>query len=225
MSAYEHWNLVWSAIQAAGAIASTIIVAIAAAFGYTQLREASRARQLEGALAVLECIDSPDHRRVRRFIFTHHHELAKKMESNPNLKQLDSFLKDVSNEEVDFQTLHSYLASLENVSILVVHDLAPDDIVEMYYGNLAPHHWQALQPLIMYMRNLYESDDYLQHFEMLNKLLGAIDSRTQRLARRISHLKPGNTWSSRLNGKRAMKRQILHARRLARDKHATVRTL
>jgi len=72
------------------------------------------------------------------------------------------------------------LASLENVSILVLHDLAPDDIVEMYFARIAPQHWQALRGFIDFMRKRYGSNDFLQHFEMLNTLMAQEGLNTDR---------------------------------------------
>jgi hypothetical protein len=161
----------WAAITAIATGATTAVVITAAIFTYRQVREASRARKLEGALAVLTYISSPKLRRVRRLIYTHAAEINAATDPNPSWEELDAFFKRLSNGDVSFAIFHSYLAALENVSILVMHDLAPDDIVEMYFARIAPQHWRDLSRFIAFMRKRYASDDFLQHFEMLNELM------------------------------------------------------
>jgi hypothetical protein len=94
------------------------------------------------------------------------------------------------------------MASLEHISILVLNDLAPDEIIEMYFGRLIPHHWSVLEPLITSIRGSFLPTDFLQHLEILNKLLSA----------RVLMLSPRQR--SRL------KRKALMERRLARDRES-----
>lgn len=171
MTPYEHWYLIWAAITAIATAATCAVVVTAAIFTYKQVREASRARRLEGALAVLTHISSPDLRNARLLVYAHHAEINRAVESNPSWEELDAFFKKISSDTVDLACFRSYLASLENVAILVLHDLAPDEIVEMYFARLGPHHWQVLNRFITLMRIRYGASDYLQHFEMLTTLL------------------------------------------------------
>jgi hypothetical protein len=185
MSPYEYWSLVWTSISATATAVTVLVVITAAIFTYKQVREASRARKLEGALAVLTHISSPSLRNARRLIYSHHADINARVKSNPSWRELDTFFKEISGGQVDMVCFHSYLASLENVSILVLHDLAPDDIIEMYFSRMAPHHWNDLGPFIQFMRKYYGSTDFLQHFEMMNALLTEKGINSARMKRRL----------------------------------------
>lgn len=185
MTEYEQWSLIWASISALATAATFIVVITAAIFTYSQVREASRARKLEGALAILTHISSPDLRSARRLVYTEHEKIKEKVKSNPTWEELDVFFKEISRGTVDMVRFHSYLASLENVSILVLHDLAPDDIIEMYFGRMAPHHWRLLNEFITFMRNYYGSTDFLQHFEMMSALLVANGINSSRKKRKL----------------------------------------
>lgn len=208
MTPYEHWYLIWAAITAIATAGAFAVIITAAILTYRQVREASRARKLESALAVLTYISSPDLRKARRLVHTHYAEINQTVKSNPSWEALDAFFKKVSQGQVDLECFHSYLASLENISILVLHDLAPDDIIEMYFARLAPQHWSALSEFIVFMRRTYGSSDFLQHFEMLNTLLaeGGLN-----LAKRIWAKPLPNLKSAR------MKRKLLANRRTQRE--------
>ena len=177
MSAYEHWSLVWAAISAIATASALVVVAIAAVFTFQQVRESTRARQLESALAILTHASTPDLRNARRLLYTKHAAITQKISTNPPWSELDAFFKEISDGCVDVQCFHSYLASLENISGLVLHDLAPDDIIDLYFAPRAIRHWEYLSPFIGYMRQIYGSADYLQHFEMFVDLVrqGGLD--------------------------------------------------
>jgi hypothetical protein len=185
VSSYEHWSLVWASVSAISTATTLVVVIIAAIFTYAQIREASRARQLEGALAVLSHISSPELRNARRLIYSHHAEIEEIISRKPSWQALDIFFKQISDNQVGMETFHSYLASLENVAILVLHGLAPDDIIEMYFGRMAPHHWERLTKFIEFMRSYYGSDDFLQHFEMMKILLISDSMKSGREKRKL----------------------------------------
>jgi hypothetical protein len=171
MSAYEFWSLVFTGVGACATAGTLIVVVVAAVLTYQQVREAVRARRLEGALAVLTHISAPELRNARRLVYTHHAAICDKCSSNPSWNELDAFMLELSAGKVDLTAFHTYLASLENIAILVMHDVAPDDIIEMYFARLAPHHWETLRVFVEFMRQSYGSSDFLQHFEMFNALL------------------------------------------------------
>jgi len=185
MSPYEFWSLFWASVSASATALTLLVVVIAAIFTYVQVREASRARQLEGALAVLTHISSPDLRNARRLIYTHHADIDAVVATNPTWKELNDSFKRISNDTVDMECFHSYLASLENIAILVVHELAPNEIIDMYFGRMAPHHWERLAKFIEFMRSYYGSDDFLQHFEMMNQLLVSDAMKSGRKKRKL----------------------------------------
>lgn len=171
MTTYEYWSLLWSGVTALATLMTLAVVIVAAVFTYRQVYEAGRLRKLESALAILDHISAPDLRNARKLIYTKHAEINAKVISNPSWEELDKFFAEISHGKVNMTSFHSYLASLENVSLLAMHDIAPDDIIEMYFGRMAPHHWESLHGFIIYMRQYYESSDFLQHFEMFNNFL------------------------------------------------------
>jgi hypothetical protein len=204
----------WNAVSALGALAGTFLVLIGSIFALRQVREAAKARNLQSFLAIMDRIDSPDLRRARWLVYTHHEDLARKIRREPTAEELDRFLRMMTNDEVDLANLRTYLASLENISILVMHNLAPDDLIEMYFGRLVPHHWNALGDFITYMRNKYQSDDYLQHLEMLNQLIlwGGLNLSRQVRAFSISYMLDGFLLKSR-----RIKRRIMYDREKFRN--------
>lgn len=208
MTPYEHWYLIWAAITAIATAATCAVVITAAILAYRQVREVSRARKLEGTLAVLTHISSPDLRNARRLVYTHQREINEVVKSNPSWDALDAFFKKISNNQVDMERFHSYLASLENVSILVLHDIAPDEIIEMYFARFAPYHWNALSEFIGFMRRTYGSSDFLQHFEMLNTLLaeGGLNLENRTWTRPFPNLKSARIKRKLLANKRTQRK-------------------
>lgn len=165
--------LFWTAVTAIATALMSLVLTIGGIFAYRQLREAARARRMQSALAVFDHISSPDYRNARRFIYSHHEELATFVREDPSWEALDEFLLERSAGRTDLDRFHSYLAAIENLSMLVLHDFTPDDMIEMYWGRMAARHWADLGPFITFMRQRYHSDDFLQHFEMLWKLMEA----------------------------------------------------
>ena len=209
MSEYEHWSLVWASVSAISTGLAFLVVSVAAFLTFQQVRESTRARQLESALAILDHTSSPNLRNARRLLYTKHTEITQKVSTNPSWLELDAFFKEISDGCVDIQLFHTFLASLENISILVLHDLAPDDIIDFYFAPRVIRHWDYLCPFIAYMRKLYNSTDYLQHFEMFVTLIrdGGLD--TQRdIEVPLVPLTPSQE----------MKRKLLAERRMARTK-------
>jgi hypothetical protein len=217
---YERWTLIWYGLSAISTAATAIIVFTAALFTYRQVKEASRARQLESALAVLTYINSPDIRNARRLVFTKHEAINREVASNPTWEELDSFFKRISGHKVDLQCFHSYLASLENVSILVLNDLAPDNIIEMYFARMAPHHWTHLQDFIVFLRNYYHSDDFLQHFEMLNELIEQNGLRGQMDSKR-GLIRQMQDWILMDRSERIKQRLLIHRRQVRKEQSET----
>jgi hypothetical protein len=103
---------------------------------------------------------------------------------------VDAFIREVSSEEVNWKKFRSWLAALENMAILVLHDLAPDAVVQLYFGSAVTRHWTQLRPLIVCLRAHYGSSDFLQHVEMLNTFIdekgfGLSERKRSRLKRQI----------------------------------------
>lgn len=204
------WSFGWPAVEALGTVLSTLVVLVAAAFALRQVHEATRARRLQSALAVFEHISgSPDIRAARRLTFTKREAIAEKLKSNPSWKELDEFLLEISDQQVSFQIFHTYHALLENISMLTVHDMAPDDLIAMYLGRMAFSHWEAMGPFILFMRRHYNSDDFLQHFEMLIQLMQKDGLRLSRNTRRLT---VRNLWRVTTNYSGRKKREILQER-------------
>jgi hypothetical protein len=196
----------WNALTAISTLLGTTVLTIAAIFGYRQLREATRARQLQATLAVLDFISDPALREARRFVYQHSAALAEKLSSEQGMgwSELDTAIDTLSGKRVNLAHFHTYLSSLENLAILVMHDLAPDDVIEMWFGRMAQEHWRDLQAVLKFFRAKYGNDDFLQHFEMLQQVI------------RQKGLRPSpSSWLSDSSTK--VKARILKARRSGRE--------
>ncbi len=200
LTTYESWSLLWYAVSALTTAVTMIIVAVAAVFAYRQIREAARARQLQSTLEITEYVGRQDHRCARDLVRSEEfcNGLAACVTPGWSEKTVDEFLTKVSSEQVTWKTFRSWLASLEIIAILVLHDLAPDEVVELYFGHTVERHWRDLQPLIKSLRAHFRGESFLQHLEMLNRF---IDEEGFDLPQR----------------KRSqLKRRIIHEQRIAR---------
>ena len=208
-------NVFWSAVAALATLSGTVIVLFGAIFALRQVREAAKARSLQSYLAIMDRIDAPNLRSARWLVYAHHKELSQVIRKNPSTRQLDRYLRRLTRDEVNLAILRTYLASLENIAILVMHNLAPDDLIELYLGSLVPHHWNALRDFTVYMRAKYNSDDYLQHFEMLVKLM---DADGLDLSWRARSFRSMHIWGHEARRSKRIKRQIIRKREEARDR-------
>jgi hypothetical protein len=210
------WVFGWGALTSIASVASAVVVITAAAIALRQVREAARARRLQSGLAILEHVSgSHDIRNARRLTYTERDLIAEKLKMDPSWTELDEFFLEISDGKVDFQIFHTYHASLENISMLTMHDMAPDDLISMYLGRMAFRHWEAMGPFILFMRRRYNSDDFLQHFEMLIKLMQRDGLRQTRNTRGLS-LK--HVWRIITNYSGRTKRKILSERYMARSR-------
>jgi hypothetical protein len=156
-------------------VAAAIVAAASIIPFYRQAREAVRARSLESALAVLKLIDDDVVREVRERVYDPAFEDAirqgfpvdRSVTATPD--QLNDFFRE---QGTSWEKVHRYLASLEHISMLVVNDFVPDEIVDMYFGRLLPQQWNAFSPVILSQRRFYDNKDFLQHLEMAARLLG-----------------------------------------------------
>lgn len=170
MKDLEHWVLLWSAVSALATAAATLIVAVAALFGYRQLREAAQARDLQSMVTLLSYIHSPDHRQVRRLLNSRGEELGRCITTS-DWAEIDTCLRDWSDSSVTLDKFHSYLATLENVAVLFMHGYAPDDALDLYIAGMFLRHDAQLQPIISEFRCRYGTDDFMQHFQMMVDVL------------------------------------------------------
>jgi hypothetical protein len=153
---------------------AAVIGAIAVIFFFLQAHEATRARTLESTTALLHILDNPDVRQIREAVFApgFRERLAAVLAgSGSDPDSIDQSLQRLG-PEWRWRTTHSYLASLEHISMLILHDCAPDGIVEMYFGRLLPHQWNVFCPLILKHREWYRNEDFLQHWEKAAEFLG-----------------------------------------------------
>ena len=65
--------------------------------------------------------------------------------------------------------LHGYVASLETVAMLVLYELAPNDLVTGYFGRIIDHHWSLLAPYRERVMERYP--EFLQHLSQWNEIL------------------------------------------------------
>ncbi|MGP8245323.1 MAG: hypothetical protein ACLQVN_12495, partial [Bryobacteraceae bacterium] len=131
LSEYEHWSLVWYAISALSAVATLVVVFCAAVIGFRQIRKAVRARQLGSALAILKKVESSKLRRARKLLNNQQFfaNLADRVSGTWSEADTDKFIKEVSSGELDWAQFRTWLAALETTAILVMHDLALDEIL------------------------------------------------------------------------------------------------
>ncbi len=192
--------------------AGTAVVGLwAIYFFYRQAREATRARSLQSALAVLDLIDDPDVRFVREWVFRPDVQRAiDKRFGRPRADtpknewpkavtpaQLDAFFSGIE-QALTWAKVHQYLASIEHISMLIIHDFAPDEIVDLYFGRLLPYQWFVFSPLILSHRLYYKNEDFLQHLEIAARLLGDGNCR-KIMPRRWNLIKRNRFWSDRRN--------------------------
>jgi len=173
MTTYEKISVTCYAVSAVVSAITLIVVAVAAILTFSQVRESSRARQLQSAMAIMTYNNSEELRSTRQQIVEHADAINKKLTENPqlSLSEIGTFLDGLSRGHLTLHKLRSHLSSMEQVSVLVLHDLAPDDIIEMVFHRQAKRHWLIALPFINYMRNYYGSNDYMQHFELFVQLL------------------------------------------------------
>jgi hypothetical protein len=173
VSTYEHWSLIWYAVSAFAATCTLIVVVVAAWLTWGQIREAVKSRQVSSTLAIIEYMDDADLRNARSLLYDP--AFCNTLEgavpqpwSAEAPAAMDAFIQKVSGGQVRWREFRSWLGSLENISVLVMHDLAPDGIVDLYFRKSVQRHWSGLQPLISSLRVWYGNNEFLQHLEMLN---------------------------------------------------------
>jgi hypothetical protein len=159
-------------LQWVGAIAGAV-AALAIVFFYRQAREAVRARSLQSAITILDLLDDKDIREIRERVFDQGFQSAITNgfpeDSVATPEGLTAFFRGLG---MSWEKVHRYLASLEHISMLIVNDFAPDEIVDMYFGRLLPYQWNVFSPLIIAHRRFYGNKDFLQHLEVAARLLG-----------------------------------------------------
>ena len=205
----------WNAVSALATLGGTLLILLGAVFALRQVREAAKARTLQSFLAIMDRIDAPNLRKARWLVYARHKELSRKISQDPSAEELDRFLRVLTDQVVDLDSFRTYLASLETISMLVMHDLAPDDLIEMYFSKLVPHHWSVLASFISYMRDKYQTDDYFQHFEMLDKLI-SMDGLD--LSRQLRPFSIDYVLDKGLLKSRRIKRKIIYDREMARKR-------
>lgn len=176
MSDYELWTLTWSGIVAVATSLQLLIVVLATAFAYRQVREANRTRRLEGTLALIQHLGGPDLRRARRYTSANSEQLCEFAKQEPSWEDLDDFIRTESHGTASLDSVREYLASFEHVAMLAIHDLAPDEIVNTYFRAMACDHWERLKPFLLFLRRKHGSNDFLQHLEMYIELVSSVRS-------------------------------------------------
>ena len=187
---YEHWSLIWYCTSALAGILTLVVIIAAATLTYRQIREASRSRQVDSLLAVLRYVDDADLRSARKLVYdaTFCAELSRIDAGAWSEASMNVLVQTISSHEVDWRTFRRWLGSLENVAMLVMHDLAHDDVMRMYFGESIQRHWKQLQPIVKCLRNYYGNDHFLQHIEMMNRFIADGGFRKGRWARsRLKH--------------------------------------
>lgn len=138
--------------DAAMAQDQTVILAAAAYYAFTQVREAQRGRLLNILLSLREYIDSPESRTNRTALFN---ELPDDLTSPLTAEQ----------ETVVSRVVVEY----ENIASLVINGFIDFNLIADLYGNGAERSWKKVEPWIMKERALRNNATYAPNFEKFAK--------------------------------------------------------
>jgi len=178
------WQTLWTALAAAFAGVTAVFIGFGGFLAYRQLTLASASSQLQAAATLLTSTDEGQWRGVRRLLYRPGfggglHAALEAVEPRADfVPALDEYLKSVSpttSDAVNHDQLHGYVASLETVAMLFLYGLAPDALVNAYFGRIVLHHWPILQPYAGHVRKYYGYVEFLQHLEGWHKVLKDVD--------------------------------------------------
>jgi hypothetical protein len=144
--------VIWAAIAAIAAVTQTVVLAAAAYYAFTQVREAQRARLLDTLIALRQDIDSEESRLNRYALF------------NELPDDLTSSLTPEQDRVVD-----RIVVEYENIGSLVVNGFIDFNLIADLYGNSAERSWKRAEPWIMKERMRRNDAAYLSNFEKFAK--------------------------------------------------------
>jgi hypothetical protein len=139
---------VWAAIAAIAAAIQTVILAAAAFYALTQVREAKRGRLLNILISLRRDIDSTESRHNRWILFN----------------ELPDDLTSPLTAEQD-RVVDRVVIEYENIGSLVVNGFIDFELMADLYGNSTERCWKRVGAWIMKERMLRNNATYLPNFE------------------------------------------------------------
>jgi hypothetical protein len=143
---------IWAGIAAIAAAIQTAILAAAAYYAFTQVKEARRVRSLNILLSLRHEIDSPDSRQNRRALF------------NELPEDLTSPLTDEQDRVVD-----RVVVEYDNIASLVIDGFIDFDLIASRYGESTERSWKRTEPWIQKERIRRNNAPYVPYFEEFAK--------------------------------------------------------
>jgi hypothetical protein len=139
---------IWAAIAAIAAATQTVILAAAAYYAFTQVREARNTRLLNVLLSLRDYIDSPESRQNRYELFN---ELPDDLTSGLTAEQ--------------DKVIDRVVVEYENLGSLVVNKLIGFQLIADLYGNSAERSWKRVAPWVQKERARRNNATYVPNFE------------------------------------------------------------
>lgn len=146
------WNPdFWAILASLSTIISAGVIIYAAIVAVGQLREMTRARQLEATREIFAHLETPEARELRKFVY----ELTGKPEDLSEYYQ---------------GKVLSVIATLDNVGFLVNLGLMPKDTMLPFYYDIFLKCWKKLKPYVEYQRDKRGLKKYAANLENVAKL-------------------------------------------------------
>lgn len=176
----------WEAVAAFSTAVTAVVAIVASAVTLRQWRESLRSRHLQGALGLIQQIESRSARSTRRFLRRHHQAIrnASTMESPyAAIERAVHLSAAAEGSAKSLDTIRDDFAVLEYGALLALNDMVPSQLTETYLLPLVMESWPLMEPIITATRSLIETDVYLQHFEAVFILASSGDYRRRRARR------------------------------------------
>ena len=139
----------WATLASFATVVQGIIVVIAAIYAYSQVREATRSRDLQATIELFELLGADDIKEIRRRLST----LSTKPEELSDEQWFE--IEKVSN-------------SYNRAGLLVAHGLLDEDILQDLFAETILLSWEKFSPYIQYERKR-RFGRYQNYFEYLAK--------------------------------------------------------
>ena len=163
----------WQSVEAISSAVGTIVLIIASWIALRQWRESLSARQIQGALALIEQLQQGSTRETREYLLRHHDKMLHIAAGPRPLERLDKFIRRNSRDGTprSLVEVRKNLAVLEFVAILCLNGQLPIDFERSYLAPIMARYWEAAEPIVIAIRKSRGSEIYLQHVEALVTLL------------------------------------------------------
>lgn len=142
-------------------IIQTITIIIAAGLAVWQLREAARARSLDGFPALAADLENDADARLS--IYTDLPELLAK-EKDEDKRE---FISQFSDEQKS--NIEKVCVTFDRMGVLVIHGLLPKDVAFSMYFDVVLRIWRLVEPYVQQKRQHRENDLWMMYFEKLNE--------------------------------------------------------